>query len=324
MFSNSPEHLRVHKVNARSIDEIEHIRKSFFLDFEKFVTESSAINFISSGEDILLLSINELHKLHYFLMKFFSTVTIIGYMRPPVSHMTSALQQRTVGGVSVKLDSLFPRYRDMFEKFDIVFGANNVSLKLFSQSSLQSGDVVHDFTAQCGLSLPEDRIVRSNTSKNLEAVSLLFTHRSLGRGVESYPRSPWDNSVLVKHISPIGVNKLALDYDFLKPTIEKNMEHIEWASQRIGEDILDIPNDSKEHTNKIHSFEDFHQISSTLMPQLLDAMKSYIGDEPVDPKIVAAAIDVFKDTIKDRRMSRKARREENLAKITKHAKNQNN
>ena len=54
-------------------------------------------------------------------------ITVIAYVRPPVSFMASAFQQAVrVEGRTDRRSRFWPGYRERFEKLDTVFGRENV------------------------------------------------------------------------------------------------------------------------------------------------------------------------------------------------------
>ncbi len=87
---------------------------------------------IISGEGIRRLTELELINLREFFLKYFDRVRIVAYVRKPKSYLESSFQQSVQGGMNYfNLNKIYPNYRDLFEKFDNVFGKENVTIWKF-------------------------------------------------------------------------------------------------------------------------------------------------------------------------------------------------
>lgn len=94
LFRDNPRTYYRHARSKRDAFYIDNLQKKFTTDIESFLTTASAQTIISSGEDITRLSQSELKRLKRYFNGHFLKIQIFGYVRPPVSFMSSALQQR--------------------------------------------------------------------------------------------------------------------------------------------------------------------------------------------------------------------------------------
>lgn len=183
----------------------------------------------------------EIEYLKEILGKYCKRVRIIGYVRPPVSFMQSAFQQRLKAGArGLDVGALYPHYRARFEKFDKVFGRQNVELVPFHRDALHGGDVVKDFGYRIGVEVGDSRRIQANQSLSLEATALLFVARQFGpKG--SYKGFARDESERITLLSRIGKERLAFAPSLVAPILDKNRNDIEWMTQRLGTSIVDAP-----------------------------------------------------------------------------------
>lgn len=302
MFMDKPEDYAAHRKNTRDPSQVAEIKAKFFRRIEKFVKKQPTdITLLSSGEDLVLLQQRELEKLRDWAEALFDEIEIIGYARPPVSFMTSSLQQRVKGGVKWKIDKLYPNYRDKFEKFDSVFGRDRVTLVKFDRATLHAGDVVLDFARRAGVDLRPEDVISANESRSLETTAALNAQRVLGRGWLNYPGSPRDNSALVTALRALGTGKIVLHPETMAAVVARHKDDLDWMAARLGVDFVDTPSaDAAHDPNAIRTEEDFLTIASGQLPQILDLIRAEAGDRQVDPQIVANAVDMLLDLIRTR------------------------
>ena len=146
------------------------------------ILETNKSIFLMSAEDSSQLSISrkELLLFKNNIDDLIDDFHIIAYVRPPMSWMISAYQQRVVSGTEFELDifKLYPRFKERLAKFELVFGKSNVSYNCFSRKSLYKGDVVADFINKLELDNDIDnKASKENTSIGLNKLSLLIFYR---------------------------------------------------------------------------------------------------------------------------------------------------
>ena len=125
-----------------------------------------------------------------FLGRSGRAIELQAYVRAPVSFMQSAFQQRVKqdkpGAAELDARTLWPCYRDRFEKFDTVLGRDRVHLHAFDPAAFPGGDVVADFAARLGVALPEAPPLRANDGLSREAMAVAWC-RLAGRLGPDYP-----------------------------------------------------------------------------------------------------------------------------------------
>jgi len=143
--------------------------------------ESSTVVF--SGEDGCMLSAAGLGKLRDFVrtaVPGVAEISVIAYTREPVSYVSSAIQENVKGNGRtiaqarvVHINASRNRYKSLFDRLAVVFGADRVAFRSFETASSQCGDVVVDFLRWIGAADDSMRIERVNESASSEAIRLL-------------------------------------------------------------------------------------------------------------------------------------------------------
>lgn len=162
-------------------------RQSIIEDLER----SRDKTFVFSAEDISWPQFQLARKnMHDFFRSWSDDITVVGYVRDPLSFAVSAFQQRLKGGMTTFAPHThWPEYEGRFAQMDELFGRDKVILRPYDRSQLHGGDVVADFAAILGTEFVPDRNAEANTSLSAEATALLFLQRNLGDGyVAGFPR----------------------------------------------------------------------------------------------------------------------------------------
>lgn len=165
-------------------------------------------------------------------------ITVIGYVRDPLSFAVSAFQQhlkdRTVK--SFDPDTLWPRYRQRFEHLDEIFGRDRTTLRIYDRDYLRGGDVVTDFAALLGTDCSPERNHEANQSLSAEATALLFLQRSLGDGyVAGFPAAQLGNSVFIETLRQIGTRRFTFSPQIWGEVKARNQEDLAWMEERLGQ-----------------------------------------------------------------------------------------
>lgn len=275
LFTDVPENYHVHlsmgltkrhiyRYNIE-VDEMfrEHIQKNPLYE-----------TFVISGEDICVLSENALKDFKNYLHMFFEEVKIVAYVRSPISYMNSAFQQVVKEGrMKFSVESIYPKYRFKIEKFDTVFGKENVSLNLFSRDALIDGDVTVDFLEKNHLEVSHEDIVSSNESLSLEAVALLYVYYILGPGRQGA-------DTLIESLKNFGDEKLKLGKDVLQPIFDEKFADINWIETRMQLKLMDEFSQKGDYT-LVNSEEDLIRIARNSVAML----RTYMGNKVSDEKI---------------------------------------
>lgn len=206
---------------------------------------------LMSAEGMMFLSAEELRRVaDALLASGVDEVNIVAYVRAPAGYMTSMAQQVLAGGALavVQPEREYCRYRESFEKFDEVFGRENVRLWKFAPATFLSGCVVRDFCGRLGIDLPPERIRRVNESLSREALSLLLVHRLLGEDLGAADMSGAERRALAQRLTGIGATKFRLSADILLPVLERHRDDVTWMEERLGESLAeDLSGHQPEH-----------------------------------------------------------------------------
>ncbi len=264
LFSDEPENYhKYRKLGLKKTEVNQIIQKTD----ERLVTSlqkqlSSTVIF--SAESITRLNAeSELPRFHAFLSKYFDSIQIIGYVRAPHSFMESIFQQEVKRDLfnRLNINRLYPNYRNKFQKFDHIFGRNNVQLVKFDTNYFPKSDVVLDFCQRLNIEILPDLSQRHNESISKEVIAIMYAYRKYGPGFGVGPNVIKENINIVNKLSLIGKSKLEFSPELINPVLETNREDIEWMETRLGEslyedispqegawrseaDILDIPKSS--------------------------------------------------------------------------------
>lgn len=302
MFMPDPESYGAHRKNNRSLGDVHELRDKFFRRSARLLRNRTAFHtVIASAEDLVLMDGPTLVALRNWAQDNFDEIMLVGYVRPPLSFMSSSLQQRVAGGVGWSFGQLYPHYRDKFEKFDTIFGRERVTLVKFDRKTLHAGDVVLDFARRAGANLRPEDVISANEARSLETTAALQAQRVLGRGWLNYPGSPRDNNALVTALRELGTSKIVLHPDTMAAIVARHKDDLDWITERLGVAFVDSPApDAAEAPNVIRCEEDFLSIAAGQLPQILDLVRREVGTRQVDPQIVANAVDMLLDLIRSR------------------------
>lgn len=299
LFRDAPETYNAHRKNNRTREEVMELQKRFEATFTQFVAAHPGKTILSSAEDVGLMQPGELARMKDWLLGMFDEVVIVGYARAPISFMRSAIQQRVAGGVNFKPADLFPPYRDRFEKFDDVFGRDAVKLTKFGKEHLTDGDVVTDFLHKAGLGHLDVQTVTDNLSRPLEATSVLYVQRRLGRGFVRYPKAPLDNARMVDLLREVGTSKVELHPDYVSDQFAAHQDDLDWMAQRLGVPFAD---QARDVPGALRGPEDLIDIASQNLGPVLNVLAHEAAQvKTSDPELVAKAVDLLLDLVRYRR-----------------------
>ncbi|MDO9106916.1 MAG: hypothetical protein Q7U57_18390 [Methylovulum sp.] len=250
----------------------------------------------SSEKDILLssellsnaFSINELKALHSVLVKYTKEVIAVGYIRTPKAYIESAFQQRLKTGKvsSFDLEPCFPYYQFFFEKFDQVFGAENVHFWKFDPINFPNGCVVTDFCQRLAIDIPPDSIVSVNQGISLDSIPLLYAYAKYQQNFKF--NLPSEAKLTFSINVPSQHNKkLRFASEVITPILEKNRHHIEWMENRMSVSLAEDIYKNDQHS--IHTETEL----LTFTPEATQWLAKKLGVSYVNrwhPKISAQEI----------------------------------
>lgn len=246
MFEDNPELAPAFALTGTSPAEAAMLGERWRAAFEEGLGGGDR-NLLFSAERVSKTSRAAAERALTLLRRHFSDISVVAYVRPPISFMASAFQEvvRGRGENRIGGSGFWPDYRWRFEKLDSTFGRDNVRLKLFDPSRFPARDVVLDFAHEIGVDVSPDDVIRVNEGFSLEATALVFVQRRWGEGmVAGFPGAPRMNNGFVEALGRIGSSRLAFSHELVTPWIRDNRADVEWIEQRLGCAVLDEPSSS--------------------------------------------------------------------------------
>ncbi|WP_417462488.1 hypothetical protein [Kordiimonas sp.] len=144
--------------------------------FENEVSESSAHTLLISSEQLSFVENLDIQGLRDYLSRFARNIHIILYIREPVSHATSSLQQAIKSGLST-----FQNYDYTFlgaqtaRAYTQVFGKENMIVRPFERQQLSNGDIWDDYCSLVGLDsniTPPSKRIETNEAVSFEGLAI--------------------------------------------------------------------------------------------------------------------------------------------------------
>lgn len=194
---------------------------------------------VLSADSLSTMAEEELAELKAFLGRWFGEIRVVGYVRPPVAFMASQFQQRLKKALP-SWQAIRPRYRFRFEKFDRLFGREQVQLWKFDPSIFPEGNVVRDFCARLGIPLAVESIVNVDEGMSRDAVALLYAYR-LHHGMATTPAVLQREEQLVKTLSALPGPKLRFGEALLREKWPEIEGDVRWMEGRLGETLAEEP-----------------------------------------------------------------------------------
>jgi len=183
-------------------------------------------------------------RMHDFFRQWTDDITVLAYVRRPLSFATSLFQQKLKAGNFQKLsmEPLWPAYKARFACIDKIFGRDRVILRPYDRGTLVGGDVVLDFASVLGVDIAEPPKVETNKTLSAEATALLYTQRRRGAGFAAgFERAHLANSAFIDALRGIGSRKLTFADSLWNPVLEENRADLEWIEERLGMPFRDKP-----------------------------------------------------------------------------------
>jgi hypothetical protein len=208
------------KVNARK-------------EFERQLSDAVDKTAVISGEFINYMTATETVDLKAFLSTYSSDLTVVAYIRRPKSHIESVVQQ-IFKYEALPLNTLVqhgPNYRKRFEKYDDIFGPDNVVLKEFDPALFPEGCVTRDFCRTFGLDIDESLVVRANESLSKPAVQMMNLFR------RRYPGIVEGNDTLIGKMAELKGEKFRLHSKHFRRLIADMADDLAWIAERAGMDM---------------------------------------------------------------------------------------
>jgi hypothetical protein len=241
MFMQRPEGYQINMQRGLDKAAIYRRRTLFFERLEEQIAASDK-DIMLSGKGITKLDHPELAQLAEWLGKHVDSILAVGYVRAPKSYIESSFQQNVKRGYSnFNLRPLYPFYQKRFEKFEDIFGRENVKYWLFDPANFEAGCVVRDFLNRLGYRLASEHVVRVNESLSLEALAMLYAFRKYGDGFGVGKQAMLENERLLRKLAEVKGAKFRLSPDRVRPILDLNTEDTQWMEERLGQRFSEDP-----------------------------------------------------------------------------------
>jgi hypothetical protein len=239
--------------------------------------EQSPENYLLSTEWLCSTQANteSLLKLKTILSSHVDAINIVGYVRSPKSYMESMFQQRLKDGLSkFNLKGLYPKYRQRLQKFDVVFGEQQVNFWKFDPSQFINHCVVHDFCHRLAIDFEPEEITRKNDGLSREAVALVYTYHKY-TPTAYQPKSIKEPRLLTNYLMQLKGSKLRFATQMVQPILDANRADIEWIEKRLGASLTEPYENSED---AIYSEDDLLRYK----PETLLWLAQQLGDDYVE------------------------------------------
>jgi len=262
-------------------------------------------NIILSAEDLSgrnTVGRSGIEALRDLLMLHVDRIQVIGYVRSPASLIQSAFQQKAKVHSSSQNRAMLELhkipYRARLEKFDTIFGRENVTLVKFNRKSLIGGDVVLDFAERIGLPITVEDVVQANVSLSQEAVAALYARNKYG--IRPLEIGPWHRARQTARLAVegLGSGTFRLSAALLQPVLDEMAADIDWLEARMGEPIRDAP---PEGADCIGSETELLAVAGAQQEAVRSLFLAELDKQPDAPKSVAEMLDLMQFLAMSRR-----------------------
>ena len=155
---------------------------------EACLSASEAEVLILSAETITSFDPAAMQELGALLRQHASDIQVYAYVRDPFDYVKSTTQEWIKWGYTG--DHLHPvSYRNSFGNLEEVFGAENMSYRLYRRGYLLDGDAVTDFSSWIGLKNNPARRLEANVTLSTDAVRCIYA-------LNNYPMFSSGNGLL--------------------------------------------------------------------------------------------------------------------------------
>ncbi len=138
-------------------------------------TEST---YILSSEFFMDFNSVEIENLKNIFSPYFDDFQIICYLRPPIAHYTSAVNEQVKQG-HYPLDVAYDKHCDIdeYDRLDWwakTFGKDNLNVRIFNRNSWVNNDLIDDFFSALNLGKPDNMVRVKNKNQTLSHIGVLI------------------------------------------------------------------------------------------------------------------------------------------------------
>ena len=159
-------------------------RNKLEMAFRQEIENSNLSKLLISNEHLHsgLQSVEEVQRVKNFLDEFVDTYKIVVYIRPQhemaVSHFSTRCKNLATDKTFFEqkfIDNLYYNFEELLNRWETVFGFDNITVKIFSKDELLDGDIKKDFCSIFGWDWNEfENIENFNEGINAEAQLFLL------------------------------------------------------------------------------------------------------------------------------------------------------
>jgi hypothetical protein len=283
----------------------------------KAINQCKRKTIIISGEALSLIEKEGIVALRDFLEPLCDEIRIIGYVRPPLGFRVSIFQQRMKHGKDAfNISKIKMRYRRRFEKFDEVFGQQNVVLRKFDPSAFTHQCVVTDFCEQVGIDPPaREAVSRANESLSREACGILYAYRKFGPGYSVGKNVIKENKRIITSLLAMRGSRFKLSKSSVERGLDLAKEDVRWMEHRLGTSLKEVIVDDG---SEITCEEDLLTVKRVSCEDFADKFREIHGivippeklpaSDPVEPRQVAEFVDYCRSLCRERIISEQTTR----------------
>ena len=231
IFGRLADEYEVHKAVGRDKKDVEALSAQYR---KQLISElkSRSRTLVISGEDIGILSSDEVADVRDFLLQYSDSVRVVGYVREPYGYASSMFQQDVKTGLS-ELETRAPRYRFKFEKFLKVFGEENCEIVRFEPRAFPGKCAVNDFCRRLGVDTRLIDRVRENDGLPAEVVALMYFWNMDGVRSVGEARLMRTRMKMVAALRLHFSQKFSLDPDLVEEKLDA--DDVRWMENILGE-----------------------------------------------------------------------------------------
>lgn len=313
MFDSNPNRHPVFVKQGLSPEAIAERRERLRGKLRRLIQKFKGGNLILSTEMASLMDQAGVQEMRDFLAPWFDEIRIIGYVRPPQAFKNSLFQEQVKHGKGTLNNMTLPRYRMRFEKYDKVFGRENVMLREFKPSAFPNKCIVSDFCEVVGIAAPAE-VTRVNESLSREACGLLYAYRKFGPGYGTGEEVVRENNQLIAPLLQMEGTKFRFSNAIIGKT-PAELEDQAWMEERLGASLEERED---ENGSEVGSEEDLLRIRRECCVEYVEKFQKMYGlkvpasvmpsGDEVDPEKAAALLDHCRGLIRGMKRNRRKQR----------------
>ena len=233
---------------------------------------------ILSGEVIAHFRPQDLAALDQFARGTASQSRYFGYVREPVSALTSAFQEMIKEALPTRhflqpdmADGFFRRdTHAVIAALDRIAGPDRVEVHAFDRTQFPGGDVVQHFLDRTGVPADGLRLATVNPGLGLLAVKLLYIYRGRLAPRDSAVPSPWSLAPFIAALAALGGPRFVLDPDLVLKIAKANRPAYDWSARRLPRPFAPPVISAGPDAQTVRAAEDLLQLDEQEVDALAD------------------------------------------------------